>query len=166
MVSCEYGQFPLLASMCNCVHFVILQYHWAPFDQNLWTKLHDPWWLAFNVILCLPSAICHAIFYSVLFALIARSDEYQLIEFIRSYKAFQFFSAGVLGLLIGALMYVHCLFFMEFPSTAELKTIFSAESFDGTTADWLQETAHTCRTPRQMRYFAFDFEMAAYFYIM
>jgi hypothetical protein len=80
-------------------------YHWMPYDQNTWTKIHDSWFVLFNVCLCLPSASAHALFYTLLLLLIDRSDEYQLITLVRSYKAFQFFSAGVVGLVIGGTLH-------------------------------------------------------------
>jgi hypothetical protein len=145
-------------------------YHWMPYDLNLWTKARDFWFLLFNTCLCLPSAALHACFYTLVLSLIDRRDEYQLITYIRSYKAFQFFSAGVVGLVIGGLMYVQCLLFTDFPSTADMEASFEAYALrqDNETRriaiQSIQQSAYECRAPRPMQYIAFDFEMVAFLF--
>jgi hypothetical protein len=86
-------------------------YHWMPFDKNLWTKANDPWWITFNLILCSPFASLRIFFYSTLFCSIRHDDEYQLINYIRSFKAYHFLSTGVMGMAVGCAQYIRCVNF-------------------------------------------------------
>jgi hypothetical protein len=75
-----------------------LLYHTHPYDLNLWTKAKDPVWLIVNFFVCTnPYATLRFGFYLILIWAIDRRDEYQIVQFIKSFKAFHFLSQGVLG---------------------------------------------------------------------
>jgi hypothetical protein len=84
-------------------------YSWMPYDVNMWTKARDPWWLFFNFILCNPFSTPRTVLYLVHFFCMERRDEYQLVNFIRSFKSWHFLATGVMGMCIGVLQYVRCI---------------------------------------------------------
>jgi hypothetical protein len=88
-------------------------YRWYPYDKNLWTKANDFWWIMFNLILCSPFASLRIFFYSMLFSSIDRRDEFQLVNYIRSFKAYHFLSTGVMGMCVGCLQYIRCVNFAD-----------------------------------------------------
>jgi hypothetical protein len=84
-------------------------YHGWPYDKNMWTKLYDPWWLFFNAILCQPSTTIRIFYYGTMLVMIDRTDEYQLLHFVRSFKSWHFLSTGVMGMIVGASLYIKCI---------------------------------------------------------
>jgi hypothetical protein len=48
-------------------------------------------------------------YYGTVLFMIDRTDEYQLLDFVRAFKAWHFLSTGVMGMFIGASLYIKCI---------------------------------------------------------
>ncbi|KAL4439601.1 hypothetical protein ABPG74_004003 [Tetrahymena malaccensis] len=86
----------------------LFQYSLMPYDKSLGQKLRNPIFiLGFLAMLC-PIYGISSFYFILLFLIIDKSDEYQLINFILEFKRLQFFSIGVIGGTIGFYMYFKC----------------------------------------------------------
>lgn len=86
---------------------------WLPHDKGLWTKLRDPFWWVLMVFSITPVYNIAVLFWLLLFVLLDKGDEYQLINVVIRFKSSQFLSAGVLAVLTGAIQYYQCVNFSE-----------------------------------------------------
>ena len=64
-----------------------------PSDGTLWTTLRDPAANAIRVLMMLP--IVSAVLFVLLFFLMDRRDEYQLVNYITKAKSFQSIGVGM-----------------------------------------------------------------------
>ena len=79
-----------------------------PYDRTLWQRARDPCWWALHGLRAVPVAGVQPFVFGLIFALIDRTDTYQLVFYIYQFKAFQFFTTGVAELLYGAMLYFWC----------------------------------------------------------
>eukprot|EP01017_Pseudomicrothorax_dubius_P032822 TRINITY_DN4336_c0_g3_i1.p1 TRINITY_DN4336_c0_g3~~TRINITY_DN4336_c0_g3_i1.p1 ORF type:complete len:351 (-),score=43.27 TRINITY_DN4336_c0_g3_i1:61-1113(-) len=79
-----------------------------PVDKNLYQIMSTiSWWLLL-ILSGTPIYGVQSFFYLLFFILMDKSDEYQLVEFIISFKRMQFFAAGIVSAVIGYSQYYSC----------------------------------------------------------
>ena len=78
-----------------------------PADGNVWSTLQDP--LSATILFLKIFPYTSVLMFMLTFALIDRSDEYQLVAFILKFKSFQFFTSGLVVGTWMALKSFHCL---------------------------------------------------------
>jgi hypothetical protein len=75
----------------------------------MWKKIKHPvWWIIFLIALVPRYGICQ-IWYMLIFLIIDRGDEFQLVQYIMGFKAVQFLNLGIVSALVGAGQYYICL---------------------------------------------------------
>jgi hypothetical protein len=84
------------------------RYHLFPFDKGIWGKLRDPVFIAFTLCTLLPIYGWAQIIFAFVFIIIDKADEFQLINFILSFKGMQFITMGVIRALQGFAMFMLC----------------------------------------------------------
>lgn len=95
----------------NMVAFV--RHSLYPYNKSIWRKIFECsfknwfYWL-FTLASLVPRFGIGQITYLLLFFFIDKSDEFQLQQYITSFKALQFINLGVLSALIGAVQYYLC----------------------------------------------------------
>ena len=72
----------------------------------MWAKIRDPIWVATKLLCCVP--ILQSFCFAAILLLIDRRDDYQLLQWILSFKQFQFWTTGMLNLLYVAAAYSFC----------------------------------------------------------
>ena len=81
--------------------------HWLrtfyPHDLSTWRMIKNPWWWLQAVLSIFPYYGVGPIYWVATFALIERTDEYQLCMYICSFKSLMAFTTGLAGILYGAL---------------------------------------------------------------
>ncbi|CAK0909359.1 unnamed protein product, partial [Prorocentrum cordatum] len=85
-----------------------LRYHIYPYDKAMWGKLRDPIWVMFTLGSLIPVSGFYALVYAVIFLVIDKRDEFQLLQFILQFKGTQFLSHGVIRTIMGFFMFVNC----------------------------------------------------------
>jgi len=83
-------------------------YATQPADATIWKVTQDPVNASILAIKLLPFFGVNVLIFAYLFANIDRKDEYQLVQFILSFKGFQFITALSLAVK-GALKFYYCL---------------------------------------------------------
>jgi hypothetical protein len=84
------------------------RYHLFAYDKTIWGKLRDPVFVLMTAISLIPiSGICQAIF-AFVFCIIDKTDEYQLIAYILTFKGTQYLSHGMIRIIIGFFTYMNC----------------------------------------------------------
>ena len=78
-----------------------------PSDGSLWTTLRDPFCWAVRICFSLP--IIGTLLFCVLFGLIKRNDEFQLVSYIAQAKSFQGLTVGVYSLIVAGVRMYSCL---------------------------------------------------------
>jgi flagellin-specific chaperone FliS len=84
------------------------RYMLFPYDRTIWRKLRDPFWWVFTAVSAIPRYGVPEFCYLLVFLIIDKRDEFQLLQFITNFKALQFVSLGVLSAMIGSLQYYIC----------------------------------------------------------
>lgn len=80
----------------------LLLYNLLPYDRSVWRQLRSPLFWLLKGLSLFPLYGVQPAFFLLLFALIDRSDEHQLVAFILQFKGSQFASVGALSTLLGA----------------------------------------------------------------
>jgi hypothetical protein len=82
-------------------------YNELPYDKSFWGKVRSPgWWLILLTKLYSGWGI-QAFLYAMRLAMLDRTDEWQLFEYIANFKGIQFLS-GVIAMIQGVLMFMEC----------------------------------------------------------
>jgi len=84
------------------------RYHLFPYDQSIWGQIKDPAFVVFKLLCMLPIVGVLPAMYIFVLLVIDREDEYQLIQFIMSFKGTQFFSLGVTKMIVGSVLLYLC----------------------------------------------------------
>ncbi|CAJ1441920.1 unnamed protein product [Effrenium voratum] len=84
------------------------RYHLYPYDRGLWGSLKDPVWLLFTAIALLPIYGISPCVFLLIFLIIDKTDEFQLVSFILQFKGFQYLTQGVLRSLVGYFLFLSC----------------------------------------------------------
>mmetsp|Transcript_12926 Transcript_12926/g.29348 ORF Transcript_12926/g.29348 Transcript_12926/m.29348 type:complete len:481 (+) Transcript_12926:138-1580(+) len=91
----------------DCVR-AFLRYHTQPYDKSIWGTVRDPIYTGFLLLSCLPVSAASPLAFLILFLVIDKTDEYQLINYILWFKGMQFFSHGILRTILGFFLYFAC----------------------------------------------------------
>ncbi|CAK9038066.1 Hypothetical protein SCF082_LOCUS22441 [Durusdinium trenchii] len=92
---------------CVCLR-AFFRYHLYPYNRGFWGSLRDPIWILFTLISLVPAYGVSPCVFLVIFLLIDKTDEFQLVSFILQFKGFQFLTQGFLRSLVGFFLYLHC----------------------------------------------------------
>lgn len=88
-------------------------YTYDPVDRSIWYSIRTfSWWLLL-IIEIFPYYGVQAIFKLIYFLLMDKNDEYQLVQFITSFKRLQFLTLGCLSSVIGYGFYYYCATFQS-----------------------------------------------------
>lgn len=91
----------------DCIR-AFFRYHLYPNDKTFWGKIRDPVWVLFTLISLVPvSGLCPIIFF-LIFVILDKADEYQLIFYILTFKGTQFLSHGVIRTIMGFFVFLSC----------------------------------------------------------
>ncbi|KAL4446868.1 hypothetical protein ABPG74_014840 [Tetrahymena malaccensis] len=85
-----------------------IQYSVMPHNKTLGQSIKNPLWLIQTIASLCPFYGVSSFYFIFLFLIIDKSDEYQLINFILSFKRFQFFAIGLIGGFVGFYLYFYC----------------------------------------------------------
>jgi hypothetical protein len=100
-------------SCCGKLRARIL-YIWSPYDHKIGWQIQDPWWIFLKLgpviaPLVHPVGGCWLfIFQVLLFSLLDRSDEFQMVRFLIDFKGLQALAIGFGSLIAGAFSYAKC----------------------------------------------------------
>eukprot|EP00941_MAST-03F_sp_MAST-3F-sp1_P005268 g5268.t1 len=96
----DYKCFPLRSTYCglSVVRAWIL-YHKLPYDRSIWGSLRDKWWWFLLIVSILPFWGIAQAFWVLFFFFIDKEDEFQLVDFIISFKV-----ATCISLLLGTVL--------------------------------------------------------------
>ena len=88
-------------------------YHMFPHDKTIWASIKDPWWWFYTQALgAFPLwGVTTVWWLVVLLCKWSESpvDEFQLVDFVVSFKASQFTTACIQAMVVGASLYVSCI---------------------------------------------------------
>ena len=94
----------VLGKLRNWILYVLY-----PYDRTIWDQLRDPAWYVLMLILAFPRFGVHVVAWCIILVVMDKRDEYRLIDFILTFKGFQFFSMGFLQLFMGAARFYACI---------------------------------------------------------
>mmetsp|Transcript_12984 Transcript_12984/g.35925 ORF Transcript_12984/g.35925 Transcript_12984/m.35925 type:complete len:759 (-) Transcript_12984:84-2360(-) len=89
-------------------------FHYLPYNKSIFGKLKDPFYIMMTASTLLPVFGVRVFFFSVILLMLlfpGPPDEYQLINFILTFKGTQFFTTGVAMMFCGAMKYYICYVF-------------------------------------------------------
>jgi len=92
----------------RCCLLAFVRYHLLPYDKTIWGKLKDPWWVIMSLITLVPVLGVSPICFFILFFIIDKGDEFQLVQFILQFKGTQFLSVGLIRMVMGYVFYIAC----------------------------------------------------------
>lgn len=84
------------------------RYHVYPFDKGIWRVLRDPVWWIFTLLSIVPLHSISPLSFGFLFLIIDKSDEFQLVQFILSFKGRQFITQGIIRAAAGYFTFLAC----------------------------------------------------------
>lgn len=84
------------------------RYHLFPFDKSLWGSFRDPVWIIFTLVSLVPVHGISPLSFLFIFFIIDKSDTFQLVQFILSFKGMQFITQGVIRSITGYFSFVAC----------------------------------------------------------
>eukprot|EP00163_Fabomonas_tropica_P034162 TRINITY_DN933_c0_g1_i1.p1 TRINITY_DN933_c0_g1~~TRINITY_DN933_c0_g1_i1.p1 ORF type:complete len:364 (+),score=80.55 TRINITY_DN933_c0_g1_i1:916-2007(+) len=79
-----------------------------PFDKTIWENLRNPFWYFLVLLSLFPRYGVSQAWFLFLLLIKDKRDEYQLVDFILSFKGMQFVSVGTISAFIGAFRYWRC----------------------------------------------------------
>jgi hypothetical protein len=82
-------------------------YTMFPFDKSIWGQLRNPAYYFLMATACFPVMGVSECFWTLMFFLKDKRDEYQLVDYIIAFKVAQFVG-GCLAVLAGAVLYALC----------------------------------------------------------
>lgn len=77
-----------------------LLYIQFPYDETIWQQIRKPMWWVLTIITAIPVYGISTLYYIFLFLITDKEDEFQLMNFIRSFKCLQFVSVGVISAMV------------------------------------------------------------------
>ncbi|KNC55753.1 uncharacterized protein AMSG_11150 [Thecamonas trahens ATCC 50062] len=83
-------------------------YTLRPYDRSLWRRLRNPLFLLLTLASVFPLFGVPQAFYLAVLLAIDHSDEFQLVDFILSFKGVQFITGGLFPACYGAVLYYLC----------------------------------------------------------
>mmetsp|Transcript_105212 Transcript_105212/g.280082 ORF Transcript_105212/g.280082 Transcript_105212/m.280082 type:complete len:509 (-) Transcript_105212:48-1574(-) len=124
----EFGYKP------DCLR-AFLRYRLFPYNRSTFYCLRDPVFVIVNILALIPYMGIYAWMYAFIWVIIDKTDEYQLIYYILSFKGAQFFTWGILKGFVGFSMYFYCTTFppidqlVTAPQTLAQRTASSCELY-------------------------------------
>jgi hypothetical protein len=96
--------------MCYPYNLVaFLRYVMQPYDKSVWKKMKHPVWWLILLIALVPRYAIGQMWYMLIFLIIDRNDEFQLVQYIMGFKAIQFLNLGIVSSLVGSAQYYICI---------------------------------------------------------
>jgi len=92
----------------GCICCAFLRYHLYPFDRGFWGRLRDPVWILFTIVGLLPVYGISPGIFLLIFLIVDKTDEFQLVSFILEFKGFQYLTQGLVRSLMGYFLYLNC----------------------------------------------------------
>ena len=86
-----------------------VRYHVLPADKSFWAKTKDPYFWVFFAVATFPILGLRVFWWTFIFLLLDKSDDYQLCTFVINFKASQFISGGIEAALMSSAIYTACL---------------------------------------------------------
>eukprot|EP01064_Diplonema_japonicum_P024495 TRINITY_DN3506_c1_g1_i4.p1 TRINITY_DN3506_c1_g1~~TRINITY_DN3506_c1_g1_i4.p1 ORF type:complete len:473 (+),score=66.91 TRINITY_DN3506_c1_g1_i4:47-1420(+) len=99
---------PVEESTSPCCLIASSRYFLFPYDKSSWKQLRSPLFILYKLITLVPVYGIPQIVYFLHLLIIDRTDEYQLITYILSFKALMFVTLGVVGMAVAAIQYYIC----------------------------------------------------------
>ncbi|KAJ9452008.1 hypothetical protein DIPPA_20530 [Diplonema papillatum] len=119
---------PLPPQTCLRKMRAAVRYALFPYDKSVWQNFRNPAFLLFKVLCLVPfPGLLQALWFLV-FLVIDKGDEFQLLQYILSFKALQFVTMGVVKTVIGAALFFSCVT-KEPPNCDETWGVSTWESF-------------------------------------
>lgn len=115
-------------------------YAWWPFDISIFGQFRDPLFWILTILSCMTMLGIRIITCSIilLFIVLGRpADEYQITQFILTFKGLQFLSSGVVLGIIAAVKYYMCVDMLHGTHTCDVDGPGAAQSFTQGMVDWL-----------------------------
>jgi hypothetical protein len=84
--------------------------------------MENPVWWFFLIVSLFPYWGVQPFFYVLIWLMIDKSDEFQLVQFILNYKKLQFFTQGIVSGVIGYCLYFFCADVGAYTSPADFLT--------------------------------------------
>jgi len=120
----------------QCCLLAFFRHRLFPYDKGIWECLRDPAFVVVNILCYVPVYGIWAWMFLLIFLIIDKRDEYQLVYFILSFKGCQFFSWGIIKGLAGFVQYFAC---VTFPNLNDLvkfrRLLFRPTPVPGPTSD-------------------------------
>merc|ERR1712216_463552 len=91
----------------DCIR-AFFRYHLYPFDRSFWAKLRDPVWILWTLFTLTPVYGISPLCFFIIWVIIDKGDEFQLIQFILSFKGTQFITVGLLSMFRGFFTFMNC----------------------------------------------------------
>lgn len=79
-----------------------------PDNKSIWESIRSVSWWFWLLVRLFPLYGAQSFLHVIIFLMIDKTDEWQLLSFIVSFKRMQFFSFGVAGSLLGYVMFFNC----------------------------------------------------------
>lgn len=116
---------------CCCRNFKAwFLYIYDPVDHSIWYSIKTfSWWLLL-IIEIFPYYGVQALFKLFYFLMMDKNDEYQLIQFIASFKRLQFLTLGCLSSILGYGFYYYCATFQSDDGTDKVNRCAARGSSD------------------------------------
>mmetsp|Transcript_56847 Transcript_56847/g.132935 ORF Transcript_56847/g.132935 Transcript_56847/m.132935 type:complete len:432 (+) Transcript_56847:51-1346(+) len=96
-----------LSARCCFVAFV--RYHLYPYNRGIWGVSQDPLWLLCVLIAVLPLFSATHYMFFLIWLLIDKTDEFQLLFYIVQVRGFTFVSNGILQVYLDFFQFISCL---------------------------------------------------------
>lgn len=91
-----------------CCLLAFCRYHIFAYNRGFWGNLRDPFWILWNLIAMVPVLGVSQLLFFIIFLITDRSEEFQLLSFILSFKGAQFVSQGIIRTISGYIAFMGC----------------------------------------------------------
>jgi len=126
-----------------CQPWRFLRYRLFPNNKGFWQCMRDPVFVICFILAFIPTYGIYVYMFLVIFIVIDKRDEYQLISFILSFKGAQFFTWGVIKGFVGFTMYFFC---VTFPSSLSFSPEDIAQILSGNVTSSSSFDSNRCAT--------------------
>eukprot|EP01064_Diplonema_japonicum_P030756 TRINITY_DN5309_c0_g3_i1.p1 TRINITY_DN5309_c0_g3~~TRINITY_DN5309_c0_g3_i1.p1 ORF type:complete len:505 (+),score=107.81 TRINITY_DN5309_c0_g3_i1:33-1547(+) len=86
-----------------------LRYGLYPYDKTVWQSFRDPVFVVFKLLSLVPVPGLLQVLWFFVFLIIDKEDEFQLLQYILSFKSMQFITMGVIKVIIGSALFFSCI---------------------------------------------------------
>ena len=85
------------------------RYNYDPVDQVIWTRIKSFWFWVILLVESFPFYAVQPLFKGLVWLMLDKSDQFQLVQFILNFKTLQFFTLGCIGSVLGYVSYFGCI---------------------------------------------------------